>query len=177
MRHTSLLTFNIYPLTFNATKREYSTDDTCLVNTMIIKIPESHCKINHSAYIYGAWDGEWILDSKYNSNNRGLKTRIKGETVVFKGLYRKLLWTSWPPASTLSEPGSFFIFICCVVVAHLLIISDSLSPHGLQPAQASLPFTVSQSLLKLVSIESVYGLKVKEWEWRMRDKITHRYLR
>ena len=54
MRHTSLLTFNIYSLTFNATKREYSTDDTCLVNRMIIKIPESHCKINHSAYIYGA---------------------------------------------------------------------------------------------------------------------------
>ena len=33
------------------------------------------------------------------------------------------------------------------------IVSDSLRPHG--PCQASLPFTISQCLLKLMSIESV----------------------
>ena len=34
-------------------------------------------------------------------------------------------------------------------------MSDSLWPHGLQAHQASLSFTISQSLLKLISIESV----------------------
>ena len=43
---------------------------------------------------------------------------------------------------------SFVQFSCSVV-------SDSLPPHGLQYGQASLSITNSQSLLKLVSIESV----------------------
>ena len=34
-------------------------------------------------------------------------------------------------------------------------MSNSLQPHGLQHTQASLSFTISQSLLKLMSIESV----------------------
>ena len=34
-------------------------------------------------------------------------------------------------------------------------MSDSLQPHGLQPCQTSLFFTVSQNLLKLMSIDSV----------------------
>ena len=44
--------------------------------------------------------------------------------------------------------------------SHLLlfcrsVVSDSLRPHGLQLPQASLSFTISHSLLKLMSIESV----------------------
>ena len=35
------------------------------------------------------------------------------------------------------------------------VVSDSLRPHGLQLPQASLSFTISHSLLKLMSIESV----------------------
>ena len=35
------------------------------------------------------------------------------------------------------------------------VVSDSLRPHGLQHAQASLSITSSRSLLKLMSIESV----------------------
>ena len=34
-------------------------------------------------------------------------------------------------------------------------MSDSLQPHGLQHSQASLSFTISQSWLKLMSMESV----------------------
>ena len=35
------------------------------------------------------------------------------------------------------------------------VVSDSLWPHGLQNARLPLPFTISQSFLKLMSIESV----------------------
>ena len=41
----------------------------------------------------------------------------------------------------------FLLLFCCS------IISDYLRPHGLQQAKASLSFTISQSLLKLRSIE------------------------
>ena len=42
--------------------------------------------------------------------------------------------------------------MCCCSIA---VISDSLRPHGLQQCQASLSFTISLSLLKLMSIELV----------------------
>ena len=35
------------------------------------------------------------------------------------------------------------------------VVSSSLRPHGLAACQASLPFTISRSLLKLMSIQSV----------------------
>ena len=41
-----------------------------------------------------------------------------------------------------------------ILLSHY-IISDSLQPQGLQHPQASLSFTISGSLLKLMSIESV----------------------
>ena len=41
---------------------------------------------------------------------------------------------------------------CCCVVA---VMSDSFQPHGLQHARLSCPSPFSQSLLKLMSIESV----------------------
>ena len=44
----------------------------------------------------------------------------------------------------------------CLIVLLLFSLSDSLRPHGLTAAcQASLSFTMSWSLLKLMSIESV----------------------
>ena len=44
---------------------------------------------------------------------------------------------------------SHLLLFCCSVM------SNSLWPHGLQPSQASLSFTISHSLLKLKSFESV----------------------
>ena len=51
-----------------------------------------------------------------------------------------------------------FVFedIQCMVFLLLVscsVMSDSLRPHGLQHSQASLSFTISQSLLKLIFIE------------------------
>ena len=48
----------------------------------------------------------------------------------------------------------------CIALRHSVqfsrsVVSDSLGPHGLQHAQASLSITNSQSLLKLMSIELV----------------------
>ena len=60
---------------------------------------------------------------------------------------------------------SFFRFFChighcrvlsrvpCVIVHS--VVSNSLRPHGLQHSKASLSSTISRSLLKLISIESV----------------------
>ena len=42
---------------------------------------------------------------------------------------------------------------CCC--SSCLVVSNSLWPHGLQHGQAPLSFTISQSLLKLMSIESM----------------------
>ena len=44
---------------------------------------------------------------------------------------------------------AYSVWFCCSVM------SDSLRPHGMLVLQASLPFTISWSLLKLKSIESV----------------------
>ena len=50
------------------------------------------------------------------------------------------------------------ILISSVQFSHS-VVSDSLQPHGLQQSQASLSITNSQSLLKLMSIESVMPSK------------------
>ena len=56
-------------------------------------------------------------------------------------------------------PHQTFLYKCCpqfsIVQFSCSVVSDSLPPHGLQYGQASLSITNSQSLLKLVSIESV----------------------
>ena len=44
---------------------------------------------------------------------------------------------------------------CCCSLFSGLVMSDSLRPHELQHARLPLPFIVSQSLLRLMSIESV----------------------
>ena len=54
----------------------------------------------------------------------------------------------WPPKKIRSNLKSVF---CCSVA----VMSNSLRPHGLQHARLSLSFTNSQSLLRLMSIESV----------------------
>ena len=43
----------------------------------------------------------------------------------------------------------------CVFIVQSLSLSDSLGPHGPMPGLASLSFSVSQSLLKLMPVESV----------------------
>ena len=63
--------------------------------------------------------------------------------------------SGWSPSSEVAGihfphrcSPSWLLFSCSVV-------SSSLRPHGLQHCQASLSFTISWSLLKLMSIESV----------------------
>ena len=67
--------------------------------------------------------------------------------------------SGWRPSSEVAGihfphrcSPSWLLFSCSVV-------SSSLRPHGLQHCQASLSFTISWSLLKLMSIESVMPSK------------------
>ena len=51
----------------------------------------------------------------------------------------------------LNHPQQRAFFCCCFGS----VMSNSLQPHGLQHCQASMSFTISWSLLKLMSVESV----------------------
>ena len=59
----------------------------------------------------------------------------------------------WQAPVTVNHPHVFRD--CCCSLFSGLVVSDSLRPHELQHARLPLSFTVSQSLLRLMSIESV----------------------
>ena len=78
--------------------------------------------------------------------------------VLYSGIMPSILLLSW--ASQKQQLGfwyfSMWFLICsnCAVLLLLLsssVVSDSLQPHGLQHTMS---FTISQSLPKLISIES-----------------------
>ena len=93
-------------------------------------------------------------------------------TLTFSHLFSVTFWNPCPPSQCLPISGSLsselspstttslpltlspFVFSFSVQFSHS-VLSDSLQPHGLQHCQASLSITNSQSLLKLMSIESV----------------------
>ena len=57
--------------------------------------------------------------------------------------------------ATHSIPSLVCVCVCvCVCISHSFM-SDSMRPRGLWPRQAPLSFTISQSLLKFMSFESV----------------------
>lgn len=69
--------------------------------------------------------GHWAPST---TQQQRTENKDQGETVVFKDLYRKLYWTSWPlpPPCPSQEVASYssavlLLFICSVV-------ADSLSP-------------------------------------------------
>ena len=71
-----------------------------------------------------------------------------------KAIISIFLWFPWISHSFVLSPILTWCYLYCVVFVHS-VVSNSLWPHGLQHTRLPYPFTISQSLLKLVSVESV----------------------
>ena len=71
-----------------------------------------------------------------------------------KAIISIFLWFPWISDSFVLSPILTRCYLYCVVFVHS-VVSNSLWPHGLQHTRLPYPFTISQSLLKLMSIESV----------------------
>lgn len=112
------LKFNIQSPTSYATRREYSSSDTCLVNSRIIlKIPGPAYMITHSACMYGAWDGRWTLDSKaqLQFQQQSIENRERGKenSNCQKGRVHRenFLQNSWSHIHTFPKSASYFMFL------------------------------------------------------------------
>ena len=115
------------------------------------------------------WRHSWISFPKNFIMNKSLSLCLEltspGESLndPFPGENTALLGASVPQrmfelgsnSRVLSAAQGFLWLLLLSSLFNRSVVSDSLRPHALQHDQASMSFTTSQSLLKLMSIKSV----------------------